>query len=89
MGKEIISLSNIKVKKHKFHKHKSPISIYDKNFDRIIMSSRVSLDKKAPKYFIGYKDYKKVRYLCVMLLKMSPCRRDFIEIKYMSFFDKN
>ena len=45
--------------------------------------------KKGFKYFIGYKDAKKIRPLCVFLLKMSAYRKDFDETKYMSFFIKN
>ena len=45
--------------------------------------------KKGFKYFIGYKDAKKIRPLCVFLLKMSTYRKDFDETKYMSFFIKN
>ena len=41
--------------------------------------------KNCFKYFAGYKDGKKVRPLCVMLPKMSAYRRNFDEIKYMSF----
>ena len=45
--------------------------------------------KKGFKYFIGYKDAKKIRPLCVFLLKMSAYRKDFDETKYMSFFIKD
>ena len=53
------------------------------------MSSMVPLSKKSLKYFIGYKDGKKVRPLCVTLPKMSAYRRDFNGTKYMSFLIKN
>ena len=45
--------------------------------------------KKRFKYFIGYKDAKKIRPLCVFLLKMSAYRKDFDETKYMSFLIKD
>ena len=45
--------------------------------------------KKGFKYFIGYKDAKKIRPLCVFLLKMRAYRKDFDETKYMSFFIKD
>ena len=44
--------------------------------------------KKRFKYFIGYKDAKKIRPLCVFLLKMSAYRKDFDETKYMYFLIK-
>ena len=43
------------------------------------------MTEKDFKYFIGYKDDKKVRLLCIMPLKMSANRRDFHETKWMSF----
>ena len=46
MNKEIKTFGNIVVEKHKFHQSKRPISIYDVNFDRIVASNKVLLDKK-------------------------------------------
>ena len=46
------------------------------------------LVKKNFKYFIDYKNRKKVRPLCTMLPKMSAYIEDFVEAKYMSFFIK-
>ena len=37
------------------------------------------------KNFVGYKDVKNVRPLCLMLPKMSAYRKKFDEITYMSF----
>ena len=56
MSKEIITFGNIEVKKHKFHQHKSPISIYDVYINRIPISSKFSFGKGGFKYSIGYKD---------------------------------
>ena len=33
IDKEIITFGNIEVEKHKFHEHKSPISIYDVGYE--------------------------------------------------------
>ena len=43
-----------------------------KNIDinKIVVSNKVSFCKKGFKYFIGYKDAKKVRLLCIFLPKM-------------------
>ena len=41
------------------------------------------------KYFIGYKDSKKIRPLCKFLPEMGACRRDFNETKYISFLTKD
>ena len=51
--------------------------------------SQFKKSKKSFKYFIGYKDDKKVRLLFAMLLKMSAYRRVFDENKYISFLIKN
>ena len=58
------------------------------NINQILVPNKVSFGKKGFKYFIGYKDAKKIRPLCMFLPKMSPYRRDFDETKYMSLFDK-
>ena len=44
----------------------------------MILSNKVSFGKKDFRYFTGYKDGKKIRSLCVFLLKMSACRRGFL-----------
>ena len=81
-----MTFGNIKVEKHKFHQHKNPISIYDINIGRIVVSNKVLFLKKCFKYFIGYKnDNEKVMPLCTTLPKISAYRRDFEETKYMSF----
>ena len=49
----------------------------------------VSFGKKSIKCYVGYKDNKRVRPLCVMLQKISAYRKDFDEDKYMSLLIKN
>ena len=51
--------------------------IYNAVSDKILVSNKVSFNKKGSDYFIGYKDDKKVRPLCIMLPKMSAYRKDF------------
>ena len=53
------------------------------------MSNKVSLGKKGFKYFIGYKDAKKIKPLRIVLPKMSAHRKDFDETKYISFLIKD
>ena len=74
--------------KNKFQQYKRPISIKNINIDKIVVLNKVSFSKKGFKYFIGYKDVKKNRSLCIFLPKMSAYRRDFNDTKYMSFFSK-
>ena len=67
--------------KNKFHQHKNTFLIYDVDMNKAVVSINVSLGKKSFKYFIGYKDGKKVRPLCIILPKMSKRRREFDETK--------
>ena len=75
--KRIIKFGDIEIKMQKFNLHKGPISIKHIDIDKIVVSNKVSIGKKGFKYFIGYKDAKKTRPLCIFLLKMSVYSRDF------------
>ena len=44
----------------KFLQHKRPISIKNIHINKIVVPNRVSFGKKGFKYFIGYKDTKKI-----------------------------
>ena len=57
--------------------------------NKILVSNEVSFGKKGFKYFIGYKDAKKIRPVCIFLIKVSANRRYFDETKYVSFFIKD
>ena len=46
MGEEMITFGDIEVEKHKFHQHKSSVSIYDVNVDRIRLSNKVPFSRK-------------------------------------------
>ena len=70
----------LKLKKHKFHQRKSPISINNTDINKIVVSDKVSLEKKGSKNFIGYKDGKKVRPSCIL----SVYRREYDGTKYIS-----
>ena len=76
---KLIKFGDTEIEKHKFHQHKSPILI--NNID-----IKVSFGKKGFKYFIGYKDEKKKRLLCILLPKMSAYRRDIDKSKYIFLF---
>ena len=59
----------LKLKNKNFNQHKSFISM--KNIDiNNEVSNKVSFGKKGFKYFIGYKDTKKVRLLFIFFPKM-------------------
>ena len=89
MEKTIIKFGDIEIQKQKFHQHKGPISIKNVDVDKIVVSNNVSFGKKGFKYFIGHKDVKKIRPLCIFLPKMRAYRKDFDETKYISFLKKD
>ena len=84
-----MAFGDTEIEKHKFHNHKNLIPIYDVDINKIIVSNRVSFGKKGFKYFIGYKDNKKVRPLYIMLPKVSAYKRNFDETKHLSFSEKD
>ena len=57
---------------------------FNKNidFNKIVVSNKVSFGKKGFKYFIGLKNAKKIRPLYILPPKMSAYRRDFDETIY-------
>ena len=56
---------------------------------KILLSKRFSFSKKSFKYFIGFKNGKKVSVLFVIPLKISTYDRNYDKTKYMSFMIKN
>ena len=61
MEETIIKFGDIEIQKQNFHQHKRPIPI-KKNVDinKIVVSTKVSFVKETFKYFIGYKDSRKI-----------------------------
>ena len=62
-----------------------------KNIDinKIVVSNKIFFGKKGLRYFVGYKDYKKIIPLCIFLPKMTAYRKDFDQAKFMSFLIKD
>ena len=48
------------IEKYKLHQHKSPILMESIDINKIVVSNKVYFGKKDFKYFIGYKDAKKL-----------------------------
>ena len=82
---KIIQFCDKEIQNHKFHLGKGPISIKNIDINKIVVSNKVFFGKKCFKYFIGYKDAKKIKPLCIFLPKMSTHRKDFDETKYIFF----
>ena len=62
--------------------------ISDVNVNKIIASNKVPFGKTGLKYFIGYKDDRKVRPLCIILPKITAYRRNIFEAKCTRFMIK-
>ena len=62
-----------------------------KNIDinKIVVSNKIFFGKKGLRYFVGYKDSKKIIPLCIFLPKMTAYRKDFDQAKFMSFLIKD
>ena len=80
MKQTIIKFDDIEIQQPKFHQHKRLISIKNVDINQIVASNKVSFRKKGFKYFIGYKDTKKIRILCIFLPKMTAYRKDLMKV---------
>ena len=60
MDKKIIKFDDTEIEEFEFHQHKSPILINDIDIDKIVVSDKLPFGKQDFKYFIGYKDAKKI-----------------------------
>ena len=84
-----IKCDDTEIEKYKFHQYKSSILIDNIDINKILVSNKISFGKNNFKYFIGYKDAKKLRPLCTFLPQISAYRRDFVKNKCMSFLIKD
>ena len=53
MGEKTIRFEEIEVKKYTFHQKNIPISIYNVNSDRTVVSNKISFGKKCLKFLVG------------------------------------
>ena len=84
---KVIKIDDIEIEKEKFHQHKETTSIKkNRDINTITVSNKISFGKKGFKYFIGFKDAKKIRPLCLFLPKMTAYRKDIDKTKYMTFW---
>ena len=85
----MIKFDDIEIDIYKFHQYKSPILIDYIDINKIVVSNKISYGKNDFKYFIGYKDAKRIRPLCILLPKISAYRRNFNKTKCVSFLTKD
>ena len=55
-----IKFGDIEIQKQKYHQHKRPIYVKNIDSNKIVVFNKVFFGKKRFKYFIGYKDAKKI-----------------------------
>ena len=57
---EIIKLDDAEIEEYKFYGHNSSILINEIDINEIVVSNKLPFNKQDFKYFIGYKDDKKI-----------------------------
>ena len=81
MDKKIIKFDDNKIEEYKFHQYQIPFLMNYIDINKIGVSNKVSFGKVDIKYFIGYKNTKKIRSLCISRQEMGLCRRDINKTK--------
>ena len=73
-----IKSGDAEIKKYKFCQYKKTILIKNIDDNKIVVSNKISFDKKSFKYFIGFRDSKKLdlypyfsRYEFMTLMKLN------------------
>ena len=78
-----LKFDNITLNKTEYHKSKKPINLDLVNVDQIVLSGKFKRSDGGFKYFIGYKEGKIVKPLCILLPQMTG------SIKYLKSRGKN
>ena len=70
----------MKLKKNKFHQHKTPICLRDVDIEKVLVSNKISFIEKIYKYFIGYLyNDNEVKSLHIMLPNTSAYVKHYDE----------
>ena len=69
MEKTVITFDDIEIEKQRFYQLKRPIPIKNIDINKVVVSKKISFGKMCFKYFIDYKDAKRIRPLCIFLPK--------------------
>ena len=77
MREKTLKLDTIRGNKKEFHKSKQPIDLDLVNVDQRVVSHKFKHRDGGFKYFIGYKEGKIVKPLCVILPHMTGYIKDF------------
>ena len=84
MDKTIIKFDNAEIEEYNFYQYKIPISINNINNIKLVVSNKFPFSKQNFRYFIGYKDDKKIRPLWIFFPKTEKYK-SFDETKYTYF----
>ena len=71
------------------YQYKSPFSINDIDVNEILVSNKFPFGKQDFKYFIGYKDNKKIRPVCIFFPEMCIYKRYSDKTRCMYFMIKD
>ena len=77
MSEKTLKFDNTRVNKKEFHKSKQRIDLDLINVNQIVVSDKFKHGDDGFKYFIGYKEGKIVKPLCIVLLQMRGYIRYF------------
>ena len=78
-------MDNPEIEKYKFHQYKSYITINNIDINKIAVSNKVPFIKKDFKYFIGYKEAKKLDPYAYFFLKRANIEEILIKLIVSAF----
>ena len=78
MSEKALKFGNIRVNKKTLQKSKQAINLDLVNVDQIVVSDKFKHGDDGFKYFIGYKEGKIVKPLCIILPQMSGYIKYFV-----------
>ena len=87
--KRIIRHDDTEIEEYKFHQYRKTISINEIDINEIVAPNNFPFGKQDFKFFIGYKDNKEIRPLCVFFSEMSIYKRYSDNTKCMYFMIKD
>ena len=87
MDEKIIKRDDTEIEEYKFPQYRSPFLINDV-VNEIVVSNKICFGKQDFEYFIGYKDNKKIKPLCIFFSEMSIYKKYFDKTKCKYFMIK-
>ena len=90
MSEKTLQFNDIILNKKEFRKSKESIDLLSVDADKIVVSHKFKLTDNVFKYFVGYKEGKIVKPLCIILPQISGYIKYFENgSKNMSFLIKD